>query len=109
MAQRIEGSTVDDEPTDDELREHRRARATGRVSILDGLLRSMDLGLPLVEAVERCADRGEAQRLLTEPPFSFDEVQAAHILDLQLGRRTAETRRQWADEKADLERFLADG
>ncbi len=100
---------MDDGMRPGEIRGHQRAKATWRISILEGLLRSMDLGWPLVEAVEGCADRSEALHRLTEPPFSFDEMQAQHVLDLQLGGRTAETRRQWAEEKAELERFLADG
>ncbi len=100
---------MDEEPSAEVLLEHRRSVAGHRIPVLDAMMRAIDLGWPLVEAVERCTDRAEAQRRLTEPPFSFDEMQAAHVLDMQLWARTEERRRQLADEKAELERFLAEG
>jgi DNA gyrase/topoisomerase IV subunit A len=100
---------VQEEMTPEELREHQGMVAANRLPIVDGLLRAIDMGWPLIEAIEVCADRSEAQRRLTEPPFSFDEVQAMHVLDLQLGQRTAERRRQLTDEKAELARVIAEG
>ena len=52
------GGTVDEEPSAEVLLEHRRSVAGHRIPVLDAMMRAMDLGWPLVEAVERSTDRG---------------------------------------------------
>jgi DNA gyrase/topoisomerase IV subunit A len=69
-----------------------RQRAVERLRVLDGVLRAIDLGWPLVEAIEESGTKADAHEVLTGPRFGFDEVQAAHILDLQLSRRTKQGR-----------------
>jgi DNA gyrase/topoisomerase IV subunit A len=94
--------------TPEELREHRRSIAEHRLSIVEALLRAIDLGWPVLETIENSPDRSEARRRLTDTPFSFDEVQAEHVLDMQHGRRTEEGRRSLSEEMSDLKRLLSE-
>jgi ATP-dependent Clp protease ATP-binding subunit ClpA len=74
-----------------------------RIHVLEGLLRGIELYGEVVEAVSHCADRGEALRALTNPPFGFSEVQADRVLDLGVVSVTDENRSLLADELAALE------
>jgi DNA gyrase/topoisomerase IV subunit A len=95
-----------EEMSPEELREFQRQGAVHRLPIVESLLRAMELGWPLIEAIEGSGDLEEARRRLTAPPFSFDEVSALHVLDMQHGRRTAQGRAWLLEEKAELERII---
>jgi len=86
-----------------------REKALHRLPIVDSLLRAMDLGWPLIEAIEGSADPEDARRRLAAPPFPFDEVSALHVLDMQHGRRTAQGRAWLLEEKAELEGIIRQG
>ena len=42
----------------------------------------------IVKAIRASKDRGVARAALMAKPFEFSEIQANHILDMQLGRLT---------------------
>jgi hypothetical protein len=73
---------------------------------VESLLRAIELGWPLIEAIEGSKDGEDARRRLAAPPFSFDAVSALHVLDMQHGRRSAQGRGWLLEEKADLERII---
>jgi DNA gyrase/topoisomerase IV subunit A len=75
-----------------------------RLHIIEGLLRASDLWNDISDAVYTCEDRLAARQALQQPPFSFSEVQALHVLDAPLGQRTAIGRRRFEEER---DRFLA--
>jgi DNA gyrase subunit A len=83
-----------------------RQRAVDRLRILDGLLRAIDVGWPLVEAIEESGTKADAREVLTSPRFGFDEVQAEHVLDLQLSRRTKQGRAFIQSERDDLQSLI---
>lgn len=59
-----------------------------RLEIVDGLLRALDERVVIDEAVAVSVDRPDALRRLMGPGFGYTEIQAHHILDTTLGRRT---------------------
>jgi len=68
--------------------EFRLAKAQARAHIVEGLIRAIDLIDEIVALIRQSANRPEAREGLQAAPFSFSEVQAAHILDMPLGRLT---------------------
>ena len=59
-----------------------------RLEVVNGLLRSLDDRVVIDRAVAGSVDRADALRHLTSPDLGYTEVQARHILDTTLGRRT---------------------
>jgi DNA gyrase subunit A len=96
-----EDGAVEDE--DPELVRH---RAQHRLHVVEGLIRAIDLGRSLDDAIESSSDAQDARARLMAEPFGFDELQALHILDLTLSRRTKQARDQLAEEAAALETIL---
>lgn len=95
--------------------EFRLDRALQRAHILEGLLRAVDALDEIIALIRAAADRPTALAKLMEEPFEFSEVQATHILDLQLGRLTRLGRSDLEAELAakeieiaELEAVLAD-
>jgi DNA gyrase subunit A len=70
-----------------------------RLDIIEALLAAVDKWEGISDLIYGAEDRAEARELLQEPPFSFSEVQAEHILDMPAGRRTALGRRQLREER----------
>jgi len=70
-----------------------------RLHVIDGVLAALDRWDEISDCVARSEDRSEARKALVEMPFSFSEVQAEHVLDLAVGRRTAEGRRRVQEER----------
>ena len=95
--------------------EFRLERAQQRAHILRGLLSAVDELDEIIALIRGADDRGDALFQLMDEPFEFSEVQATHILDLQLGRLTRLGRSDLEDELAakeveiaELEAILAD-
>ena len=93
----------------------RLERARQRAHILEGLLMAVDALDAVIELIRASANRAEAMAQLQIEPFEFSEVQAAQILDLQLGRLTRLGQEDLAAELevklfeiAELEEILAD-
>jgi DNA gyrase subunit A len=70
--------------------------------VVEALLRAIDLGPALDEAIESSADKAEARLRLTSPPFGFTPMEAEHVLDRMLWQRTRAARDQLEVEAADL-------
>ncbi|MCP3913199.1 MAG: DNA gyrase subunit A [Actinomycetia bacterium] len=79
--------------------EQKRARA----HIVEGLLKALDLIDQIIALIRNSDDRAAAREGLTGEGFGFSEVQANHILDLQLGRLTRLGRTDLEAELGELE------
>lgn len=96
-----------DDAVGDEEAELERARAQHRLSIVEAIIRALDMGWELQEVIASSADRLEARQRLTSAPFDFTELEAEHVLDLQFSRRTKQARSFLEDEAAQLRQQLA--
>jgi DNA gyrase subunit A len=90
--------------TDDSAMRPDKIRA--RLEIIDGMLRSITEHDVIDKIVWDARDGEEARDRLIAPPFSFSPVQAAHILDVPLRRRTQEGREQLRREANELRQQL---
>ncbi len=68
--------------------EYRLRRAQARAHIVEGLLKALDMIDAIIAAIRASESRAEARDRLMTAPFEFTEVQAEHILDMQLARLT---------------------
>ncbi len=66
----------------------RLQKAEERLHIVDGLVKALDMIDAVVKAIRASKDRAAARTALMAKRFDFTEVQANHILDLQLVRLT---------------------
>jgi DNA gyrase subunit A len=82
-----------------------------RLEIVEGLLRALEKRGEVDAAIEQSSDRVDACRRLTGGSLQFSDVQAHHILDVTLGRRTKlgeeELRREQRKLEEDLRRASA--
>ncbi len=82
-------------------------QAQDRLHIVDGLLRALDIIDQIITLIRASQNRGEArQGLMTE--FDFSEVQAEHILSMQLARLTRLSRNELATERDQLLKDIAE-
>ncbi|MCL6641166.1 MAG: DNA gyrase subunit A, partial [Candidatus Rokubacteria bacterium] len=95
--------------------EYRLQRKRDRAHIVEGLLRALDRIDAIIELIRGSESADAARAALTAEPFGFTEVQANHILDMQLRRLAALERQRLHDEFeelradiAELEAILAD-
>lgn len=77
-----------------------------RLHVIDGYVRALDLWDDISELVFGCEDRSAARQALGQPPFSFSEIQAEHVLDAPVATRTTLRRRQIADEREWILRII---
>ncbi len=95
--------------------EYRLKKARDRAHIVEGLIRALDMIDAIVALIRGSEDANAAREALMAEPFSFTEIQASHILDMQL-RRLAQLEGQKLREEyeeltatiAELESILAD-
>ncbi len=88
--------------------EYRLRRARARAHIVEGLLKALDMIDAIIAAIRASESRGEARERLMATPFEFTEVQAEHILDMQLSRLTRLGRADLEEEMAKLRQTMAD-
>jgi len=95
--------------------EFRLRRAQARAHIVEGLLKALELIDAIIIAIRESEARAEARDRLMATPFEFSEIQAEHILDMQLARLTRLGRADLEQEMvklretiAELERILGD-
>jgi DNA gyrase subunit A len=81
----------------------RLQKAQDRLHIVEGLIRALDMIDAIVKAIRASKDRGAARVALMAAPFSFSEIQANHILDMQLARLTQLGREELDKERKELE------
>ena len=95
--------------------QYRLDEARKRAHIVEGLLRALDMIDAIITLIRGSEDAAAARDALQLEPFSFSEIQAAHILDMAL-RRLAQLEGQKLREEftelqtkiAELESILAD-
>ncbi|MEJ5255040.1 MAG: DNA gyrase subunit A [Acidimicrobiales bacterium] len=83
-------------------------KARARAHIVEGLLKALDLIDEIIATIRASADKAAAREALMAEPFSFTEVQAEHILDMQLSRLTRLGRTQLEDELTELRELIAE-
>ncbi len=82
-------------------------QAQQRLHIVEGLLRALDIIDEIIALIRASRDRTQArQGLMTR--FQFSEVQAEHILNLQLGRLTRLSRDELLAEQKQLLKDIAE-
>jgi hypothetical protein len=79
-----------------------RKRVADRLHILDGLLRAFDMAEDIFRLALGSPGRAEMRAVLTQPPYSFSDVQANHILDLSVSRFSQEARRAIQREAQEM-------
>jgi DNA gyrase subunit A len=77
-------------------------KAQRELHINEGLLKALDMIDAIIAAIRASEDRGGARDALMADPFEFSEIQANHILDMQLGRLTRLGRGQIEEKIAQL-------
>jgi DNA gyrase subunit A len=82
--------------------EYRLQKALDRAHIVEGLLKAINVIDEIIALVRASENRAEARVGLMAEPFEFTEVQADHILNLQLGQLTRLAR---VDLEAELEKL----
>ncbi|MEZ5246805.1 MAG: DNA gyrase subunit A [Acidimicrobiales bacterium] len=82
--------------------EYRLDQAEKRLHIVEGLIKALDLIDEIITTIRASEDRGAAREALMLAPFEFSEVQANHILDMQLGRLTRLGRADLETEAGEL-------
>ncbi|MCG0238463.1 MAG: DNA gyrase subunit A [Firmicutes bacterium] len=81
-------------------------KAEARAHIVEGLLKALDIIDEVIETIRQSPDTDTARTRLMEN-FGFSEVQAQHILDMQLRRLTALERSKLEEEYHDLQDKIA--
>lgn len=87
--------------------QYRRGKAADRLHLVDGLLIAIIDIDEVIELVRSSDDRAEARTRLISA-FDLTEIQANHILDLQLGRLTKFSRIELEAEADELRRTIAE-
>jgi DNA gyrase subunit A len=88
--------------------EYRLDQAEKRLHIVEGLIKALDLIDEIIASIRASEDRGAAREALMVAPFEFSEVQANHILDMQLGRLTRLGRSDLEEEAGELRQTIAE-
>lgn len=88
--------------------EFRLRKARDRAHIVEGLIKALDMIDAIIAAIRASADKPAAREALMGEPFEFSDVQAEHILDMQLSRLTRLGREQLESELAELRDTIAE-
>ena len=88
--------------------EFRLRKARDRAHIVEGLIKALDLIDEIIAAIRASADKPAAREALVSAPFEFSDVQAEHILDMQLSRLTRLGREQLESELGELRETIAE-
>ncbi len=88
--------------------EYRLQKARDRAHIIEGLVRALDMIDAIIAHIRASADAETARGGLMAAPFEFSEVQARHILDMQLRRLAQLEGQKLRDELAELLTTIAE-
>ncbi|MDQ1403904.1 MAG: gyrase subunit [Actinomycetota bacterium] len=88
--------------------EYRLKKAKDRAHIVEGLLKALDMIDAIITLIRGSADRAAAREGLMAAPFEFSDLQAEHILDMQLVRLTRLGRSNLEGEMAELRQTIAE-
>ncbi len=83
--------------------EYRLRRAQERAHIVEGLVKALDMIDAIIALIRGSEDADAARAALQVAPFEFSEIQAQHILDMQLRRLTQLDGQKLRDELAELQ------
>ncbi|MHB1533571.1 MAG: DNA gyrase subunit A [Acidimicrobiales bacterium] len=86
----------------------RLKKAQDRAHIVEGLIKALDLIDAIIATIRASDDRAAARGALMAAPFEFSEIQANHILDMQLVRLTRLGRADLEEELAKLRQVIAE-
>lgn len=87
--------------------QHRLDVARRRAHIVEGLLRALDHIDAIIALIRGSEDAASARDALMGEPYSFSEIQATHILDMQLRRLAQLEGQKLRDEFAELSVTIA--
>jgi DNA gyrase subunit A len=79
------------------------------LDIIDGLLLATNNWHEVSDRIYGSADRVEARERLGQPPLSLSPVQAEHVLDMSVGRRTMSGREALTTERERLQQAINGG
>src|SRR3954449_10889740 len=82
--------------------QYRLRKARDRAHILEGLLKALDVIDAIITLIRSSEDAESAKAGLMVAPFEFTDVQAQHILDMQLRRLTQLDGKKLRDELEEL-------
>jgi DNA gyrase subunit A len=82
--------------------DYRLRRAKDREHIVEGLVKALDMIDAIIALIRNAADVEQARSGLMAKPFTFSEIQANYILDMQLRRLTQLEGQKLRDELAEL-------
>jgi DNA gyrase subunit A len=85
----------------------RLRKAQDRAHIVEGLIKALDMIDAIIALIRGSEDRAAARTGLMDAPFEFSEIQANHILDMQLVRLTRLGRSALETELAELRETIA--
>jgi DNA gyrase subunit A len=88
--------------------QYRLGKARDRAHIVEGLLKAIEMLDAVIATIRQSDDRPAARGALMAEPFLFSEVQAAHILDMTLGRLTRLGRSELEEEMVKLRETIAE-
>src|SRR5438105_224035 len=88
--------------------EYRLRKARDRAHIVEGLIRALDMIDAIVALIRGSEDAAAAREALMAAPFSFTEIQASHILDMQLRRLAQLEGQKLRDEYEELTATIAE-
>jgi DNA gyrase subunit A len=88
--------------------EYRLRKARDRAHIVEGLLKALDMIDAIITLIRASEDRGAAREGLMADAFGFSEVQANHILDMQLVSLTRLSGQKLHDEMEELRQTIAE-
>ncbi|HEX5587907.1 MAG TPA: DNA gyrase subunit A, partial [Acidimicrobiia bacterium] len=88
--------------------EHRLSEAKKREHIVEGLVRALDMIDAIIALIRGSEDADTARAALQVAPFEFSEIQAQHILDMQLRRLTQLDGQKLRDELAEIQARIAE-
>jgi DNA gyrase subunit A len=88
--------------------QYRLDNARKRAHIVEGLLRALDMIDAIIVLIRGSADAAAARDALQLEPFSFSEIQAAHILDMALRRLAQLEGQNLRDEFTKLQTTIAE-
>jgi DNA gyrase subunit A len=83
--------------------EFRLRKAEERAHLVEGLVKALDMIDAIIALIRGAADVETARVGLMTAPFEFTEIQANHILDMQLRRLTQLEGQKLRDELAELQ------
>jgi DNA gyrase subunit A len=83
--------------------EFRLRKAQERAHIVEGLVKALGMIDAVIELIRKAADVDVARAGLMKKPFSFSEIQANYILDMQLRRLTQLEGKKLRDELKELQ------